>query len=231
MTDQTQDQELKVCPHCTEKYGLTGREVYWTIGHRVMNKISRRDGQTICRACGLAEALADAFPALTDDMARIVVEQDRQEAMRQPSGFHWGKTGWPTGGYDEWIAQAKRLGRLTEDGWKDETLPARRWPDKGQSLYYVGQQILYVPSHAKLDDPDVQAGFIVAVYADGSFGCRYWRERTYRAGAGSILRTKANSERTPAELIHYVDTRPPQIVARTCGQLSLNYGERLYPSR
>jgi len=59
-----------------------------------------------------------------------------------------------------------------------------------------GTQILYVPTHAEgnLSHPDVEAGFVTSVRDDTVF-CRYWRKDL------SELRTKANSEGTPADLL------------------------------
>lgn len=46
--------------------------------------VSHRDNKTyICVDCGKAEALADRM-GITDEMARIVVKNDRQEAFRLP---------------------------------------------------------------------------------------------------------------------------------------------------
>lgn len=59
-----------------------------------------------------------------------------------------------------------------------------------------GTQILYVPTHAEGDirHPDIEAGFVTSVKGDTVY-CRYWRKDL------SELRTKANSEGTPRDLI------------------------------
>ncbi len=59
-----------------------------------------------------------------------------------------------------------------------------------------GTQVLYVPTHTAGDllHPDVQAGFVTSVRGDTVF-CRYWRKDL------SDLRTKANSEGTPKDLL------------------------------
>lgn len=229
----TQEQRLKLCPHCTEKYGMTGAEVYWLIGEDVMNPLSRRDNTYICKACGVAEALADWLD-LSDMAARIVVETNRQEAMRLPEGLTWGTSNWPTGGYHDWIAQARQLGRLTSDGWAEDPKRnyARHWPAKDTIdvpyRYFVGKQVLYIPPHAEgdLNHRDVQAGFIVGAASDGDLWCRYWRYRNHRPGK-SILRTKANSERTSRDLLRYARTRPQPIVVRACRSLGYTYGDEI----
>jgi hypothetical protein len=95
------------CPRCVEFLNtLDAFGVFWLHERRAMNPMSRRTpGLYICRACGQAEALADRTGGLDDSMARTVVEQDRQEAMRLPAGNFWGATLWPTGGLDVWIRE------------------------------------------------------------------------------------------------------------------------------
>lgn len=97
------------CPHCAGKYRsvLRQRELGWLHEQQVRNPTSRRDNQYICWACGRAEAIAD-MTDITDSMARVVVETDRQEAMRLPEGIIWGNTKCPTGGFDEWSAELDR---------------------------------------------------------------------------------------------------------------------------
>lgn len=66
-----------------------------------------------------------------------------------------------------------------------------------------GTQVFYVPTHAEgdLSHPDVEAGFVTSVRGDTVF-CRYWRKDL------AELRTKANSEGTPVDLIVVQDSVP-----------------------
>lgn len=64
-----------------------------------------------------------------------------------------------------------------------------------------GTQIAYVPTHARGDarglaHPDVQFGFVMSVRPKGGVFCRYWLR-----GQLGELRTRANSELTPAGMI------------------------------
>lgn len=100
---------LKRCPHCTGKYRGRLREGHISLldPRPGRNAMSRRDKTTICTACARAEALADQHSGLDDGMARTVIENDRQEAMRLPESFPpWGQTQWPTG-------KNHRLNKLT----------------------------------------------------------------------------------------------------------------------
>jgi hypothetical protein len=60
-----------------------------------------------------------------------------------------------------------------------------------------GMQIAYVPKHAydDLRHPDVQFGFVTSVREKACF-CRYWSKNS-----PGELRTKANSELTPKDLL------------------------------
>ena len=67
-------------------------------------------------------------------------------------------------------------------------------------------QIAYIPMHADGDiaHPDVELGFVTSFYknADAVF-CRYWSK--YSPGE---LRTKANSEFTPTDmLVHHISVK------------------------
>jgi hypothetical protein len=83
-------------------------------------------------------------------------------------------------------------------------------------LFHRGQQIAYVPSHAQIprengfdwhtDHPDVEFGFVTSQRGDTVF-CRYWRHQQL----GS-LRTRANSEGTPANYLVPYDSVPDSIV-------------------
>jgi hypothetical protein len=98
---------LRKCPHCTGKYrgGLALRHCGFYDDERAP-AVSRRDRAHICMACSKAEGLADRQRGtLTDEMARTVAEQDKQEAMRLPEGSLHGVTYWPTGGLDEYLRQ------------------------------------------------------------------------------------------------------------------------------
>ncbi len=97
---------LRRCPDCNGKYrGGLARQHLGFYDDKRAPAISRRDNRTaICMACAKAEGLAD-MTGMTDEMARTVVEQDKQEAMRlSPGGFH-GVTFWPTRGLEEYFAQ------------------------------------------------------------------------------------------------------------------------------
>jgi hypothetical protein len=61
----------------------------------------------------------------------------------------------------------------------------------------TGTQVAYVPLHAKgnINHPDVEFGFVMAENKDTHF-CRYWKR-----GEPGILRTRANSEATPTEML------------------------------
>ena len=62
----------------------------------------------------------------------------------------------------------------------------------------VGDQIAYVPLHVDgdIDHPDVEFGFITGFNSDGDPFCRYWKK-----GEIGTLRTTANSECTPKDMI------------------------------
>lgn len=74
----------------------------------------------------------------------------------------------------------------------------------------IGDQIVYIPSHA--DDmfhPDAEFGFITGFNREGSAFCRYWlnphKER---------LRTTANSECTPIDMIYRCDLKPQNEIVK-----------------
>lgn len=75
-----------------------------------------------------------------------------------------------------------------------------------------GTQIVYVPSHCSLDEKfsypgGVQPGFVSSGPNNhGDYFCRYWQIKE-----GKIvydLRTKANSECTPRDVMMIMDTVP-----------------------
>jgi len=69
--------------------------------------------------------------------------------------------------------------------------------EERMSDFKSGEQIAYIPSHADRDinHPDVELGFVMYTVEDTVF-CRYWSK--YSKGE---LRTKANSEGAPREMI------------------------------
>jgi len=83
-------------------------------------------------------------------------------------------------------------------------------------IFKRGEQIAYVPWHARRSDgdwdhshPDVELGFVTSQRGSTVF-CRYWR--TGRVGC---LRTMANSEATSAsDLVRY-QSAPDDLVQET----------------
>jgi len=61
----------------------------------------------------------------------------------------------------------------------------------------ISTQIAYIPMHASgnLHHPDVEFGFVTSICGDAAF-CRYWRK-----GKPGVLRTVANSELTPLDML------------------------------
>lgn len=61
----------------------------------------------------------------------------------------------------------------------------------------AGTQIAYIPMHANgnINHRDVEFGFVTSVRKDTAF-CRYWRK-----GEPGKLRTLANSEGTPLDMV------------------------------
>jgi len=78
-----------------------------------------------------------------------------------------------------------------------------------------GTQIAYVPMHADgdLDHPDVEFGFITSVRDDAAF-CRYWRK-----GQAGQLRTVANSELTPLDMLVECKSIGPSVVDQILKEL------------
>jgi hypothetical protein len=73
-----------------------------------------------------------------------------------------------------------------------------------------GDQIVYIPQHAKGDPghADCEHGFISCIDDDGAIYCRYFSKTNI-----GILRTRANSEATPlGGLIHSPASLIPQEV-------------------
>lgn len=68
-----------------------------------------------------------------------------------------------------------------------------------------GTQIAYIPTHANgdIEHPDVELGFVTSVRDDVAF-CRYWSKYS-----PDELRTKANSEATPIDMVvEHVSVHP-----------------------
>lgn len=67
-----------------------------------------------------------------------------------------------------------------------------------------GTQVAYIPRHARgdINHRDVQFGFVTSVRGDAAF-CRYWSNFDSRQ-----LRTVANSELTPLDLLVLYSTHP-----------------------
>jgi hypothetical protein len=69
--------------------------------------------------------------------------------------------------------------------------------------FKIGDQIVYIPNHA--DDmfhKDAEFGFITGFNPEGNAFCRYWRNPDREE-----LRTKANSECTPIDMIRRCDLK------------------------
>jgi hypothetical protein len=72
-----------------------------------------------------------------------------------------------------------------------------------ETKFKRGEQIAYIPRHAegKISHPDVEFGFVTSgPNANGDYFCRYWLRET-ECDLLPKLRTKANSECTPVELL------------------------------
>ena len=71
-----------------------------------------------------------------------------------------------------------------------------------------GTQIAYIPRHAKgkITHPDVEFGFVWKVQGNCVF-CRYWRK-----GFPGILRTTANSESAPSDMVVKYELVPQWVV-------------------
>ena len=66
------------------------------------------------------------------------------------------------------------------------------------TVFKNGEQIAYVPVHADgdLNHPDVEFGFVTGPAGEDAYFCRYWRK-----GEPGVLRTRANSESTSADML------------------------------
>ena len=72
-----------------------------------------------------------------------------------------------------------------------------------------GDQIIYVPTHADgIDHPDAERGFVTSTPPSGtSVFCRYWNKAKPHE-----LRTKANSEATPIDMLVKANSRHQSII-------------------
>ena len=73
-----------------------------------------------------------------------------------------------------------------------------------------GTQIAYVPTHTKgdINHNDVERGFVTSgPTKDGAYFCRYWSRYHEKE-----LRTKANSECTPADCLQVTDSFPQELI-------------------
>ena len=72
-----------------------------------------------------------------------------------------------------------------------------------------GDQIAYIPLHANNDisHPDVELGFVTSVCSNEDAFCRYWSKSN-----PNLLRTRANSERTPGSYLVPFVSHPQQFV-------------------
>lgn len=98
---------LVKCPHCQVKYRavLIRRMLgYYDDEDAVTYGMSRRDNARICTLCTKAEALAD-FTKISDEMARVAIGNDHEDAMRLPEGgtHRYAFGSFQTGGLDEWL--------------------------------------------------------------------------------------------------------------------------------
>ncbi len=72
-----------------------------------------------------------------------------------------------------------------------------------------GDQVIYVPSHADgIDHPDAEKGFVTSLAPNRTSAfCRYWNKANPKE-----LRTKANSEATPINMLVKSNSRPQSII-------------------
>lgn len=89
-------------------------------------------------------------------------------------------------------------------------LPSELAGESAATPIAPGDQIAYVPLHAggDLNHLDVELGFVASVRPDGEAAfCRYWRR-----GQPGTLRTVANSECTPVNMLVRHESVPQAIV-------------------
>lgn len=81
--------------------------------------------------------------------------------------------------------------------------------------FKVGDQIVYIPTHAKnMFHRDAEFGFITSFNRSGSAFCRYWLNPDRLT-----LRTTANSEATPIDMIKRCDLKPQEEIDRLLEKL------------
>lgn len=77
------------------------------------------------------------------------------------------------------------------------------------------EQIAYIPSHVSEgygSIEDIEYGFVVKKSSTGDYFCRYWNNELKK---GKVeLRTKANSELTPKEMLRSVHKVPQEEVEK-----------------
>lgn len=86
-----------------------------------------------------------------------------------------------------------------------------------------GDQIAYIPNHVPsntMDHPDIEFGFITSIYGTNRIFCRYWCK-----GELGQLRTVANSECTPVDMLKKHKSVPDAMVTKTI-QMFKNDPER-----
>jgi len=84
-------------------------------------------------------------------------------------------------------------------------------------MYYEkGDQIVYIPTHAdfNLNHEDCEFGFVWKDKQTDAVFCRYWRK-----GKPGELRTKANSELTPRNLLFSFKSVSDHIITETIQEI------------
>ena len=85
-----------------------------------------------------------------------------------------------------------------------------------KTKFKIGDQIVYVPAHADNEShPDAEYGFITGFNPGGDPFCRYWLNPEKNR-----LRTKANSECTPIDMIRQCNLKPQSLIDK----LLMKYG-------
>lgn len=88
--------------------------------------------------------------------------------------------------------------------------------------FKIGDQIVYIPNHAKnMFHPDAEFGFVTGFTISGNSAfCRYWIDREIPE-----LRTTANSEATPMDMLKRCDLYPQPFVNQILYELGYNEKE------
>ena len=88
--------------------------------------------------------------------------------------------------------------------------PWMSWQQPMRRQRQIGDQIVYIPNHAEdMFHPDVEFGFITGFSPSGSVFCRYWLNPKRE-----VLRTKANSESTPINMIKRCDIKSQEEITK-----------------